>query len=106
MKPEPESGLRSTVTESDTDVLISAELGPGIGRSDISLELIDPHALRISCECHDGGPPPQEHRTMTRAIVLPKEVTGEGALAFFRDGVLEVRLKKAAGRSGRRIPVG
>ena len=42
---------------------------------------------------------------MSRTVALPAEVTEEGAAASFKNGVLEVRLKKLVKEEGTHIPI-
>ena len=107
-------GIRTVVDvrEDDTDVLVVADL-PGVERQDISVRLTDPRTLRITARremIHEGeetGYYVRERRVgaIARTVSLPADVTGEGT-ATFRNGVLEVRLKKIAEARGREIEVG
>jgi HSP20 family protein len=108
-------GIRTVVDvrEDDTDVLVVVDL-PGVERQDISVRLLDPRTLRITArraearEEEEAGYYMRERRVgaIARTVSLPADVTGEEAHATFRNGVLEVRLKKAAGARGREIAVG
>lgn len=90
-----------------------AEL-PGAEEDTINIRLLNPHTLRITArrvgpvgakyyiqERNDG--------TLSRLIRLPASVTGEASRTSFKNGVLEVRLKKIAvsgqGPGGREIPI-
>jgi HSP20 family protein len=42
---------------------------------------------------------------MTQLVTLPKPVTDDGSSATFKDGVLEIHLKKIAKESRGKIPV-
>jgi len=42
---------------------------------------------------------------MGRTVMLPAEVVDEGATASFKNGVLEVRLKKLPAEVGTTIPI-
>jgi len=42
---------------------------------------------------------------MSRMVLLPAEVTEENAAASFKNGVLEVRLKKVPAEIGTTIPI-
>jgi HSP20 family protein len=42
---------------------------------------------------------------MDRMVRLPADVTEEGAAATFKNGVLEVRLKKTAAETKKKIPI-
>jgi HSP20 family protein len=113
MLPEERAGLRVDVTETDKDVVVTADMIPGVAKNDISLSLINPQALEISCVCRAGMKEENEgyylrERTfgsMTRIVPLPKQVSEEGSSASFRNGVLEVHLAKSAGEARGRIPV-
>ncbi|NLM30987.1 MAG: Hsp20/alpha crystallin family protein [Methanomicrobiales archaeon] len=101
------------IREHDTDVIIVADL-PGVERQDISARLLDPRTLRISArreearEAEEAGYHMRERRVgmISRTIPLPADVTDKEAQATFKNGVLEVRLKKTEEAGGRVIPVG
>ena len=71
-------------------------------KKDITLDLINPQTLQISCvrklekKVEKEGYYLHERRfgSMSRVIPLPKAVTVKGATATFKNGVLEVNLKK------------
>lgn len=108
-------GARTTVDvrEDDTGIMVIADL-PGVERQDISVRLLDPRTLRITArreiarEEEEAGYHVRERRvgTIARTIALPADVAGEGTGATFRNGVLEVRMKKAAATHGKEIAVG
>ncbi len=108
-------GARATVDvrEDDTNIFVVADL-PGVERQDISVRLLDPRMLRVTArreearEKEEAGYHVRERRvgTIARTIALPADVTGEGAGATFRNGVLEVRMKKVAAAPGKEITVG
>lgn len=101
--PAARAGLRVDVTESDRDIIVTADMIPGITKKDITLTLIDPQALEISAERKEEKKEEKEgyflHErhfgSMARVVPLPRPVTDEGAVASFRNGVLEVRMKKS-----------
>ncbi len=94
--------LKVDVTEHDDDVMVTADMIPGTSKEDITLDLINPKALEISCErkqekTEQKGDYYLQERTFgsfQRVILLPKPVSEKGATATFRNGVLEVRMKK------------
>ncbi|HOB17528.1 MAG TPA: Hsp20/alpha crystallin family protein [Candidatus Methanoculleus thermohydrogenotrophicum] len=100
------------VREHDADVIVVADL-PGVESKDISVRLLDPRTLRISArreearEAEQPGYYIRERRigAISRTVSLPSDVTEEEARATFKNGVLEVRLKKTAERGGKAIPV-
>jgi HSP20 family protein len=99
----PRGHMHVDVSEHDDTVIVTADMMPGIAKKDITLDLINPRALRISCERilekkeENEGYYLHERRfgSMSRVIPLPKPVGESGAKATFRNGVLEVQLKKA-----------
>ena len=77
---------------------------PGISKKDITLTLIAPQALEISCECRedkqeeDEGYFLRERRFELRHTgnpASPHRLPEEGTSATFKNGVLEVHLKKS-----------
>lgn len=96
--------LRVDVTENDKEVVVTADMIPGVAKKDITLDLVNPQALEITCERKDEKKEEKEgyylHErsfgSMTRVVPLPKPVTDDGATSTFKNGVLEVHLKKTA----------
>ena len=72
------------VIEEDKDVVIVAEL-PGVERNDIDLRATENH-LVISVDTSE--------RKYHKELTLPARVDPKSAEASYRNGVLEVRLKK------------
>jgi HSP20 family protein len=113
MLPVPPTTFHVTVSENDDEVVITAGLGAGIPKETISLDLIDPRTLEISCARTDESSDENEgyrlhehtFASMTRAVTLPKPVTDDGSSATFKDGVLEVHLKKITKESQGKIPI-
>ena len=111
--PAQRTGLRVDVAEKEKEVVVTADMIPGVAKKDISLELINPQALEISCERKEEKKEEKEgyymrERTfgsMTRIVPLPKPVTEEGSTSSFKNGVLEVHLKKAEKESRGKIAV-
>jgi HSP20 family protein len=105
--------LRVDVAEKDDEVVVTADMIPGISKKDILVDLINPQALEISAERKNDTNEENEgyylrERTfgsMTRVVPLPKPVTGDGSSSTFKNGVLEVHLKKATKESRGKIPV-
>jgi HSP20 family protein len=98
------SRLRVDVAEHDDEVIVTADLIPGVTKKDISLDLINPQALEISWERKEEKKEEKEgyylrerrFGSMTRIVPLPVTVTEDKATATVKNGVLEVHLKKAA----------
>ncbi len=101
MLPAIRGEFRVDVREHADEVIIVADL-PGIEKDAVSLQLINPHALEISCERKNEREEKEEgyymrervSGSMQRVVTLPAEVTGDEAKASFKNGVLEVHLKK------------
>ncbi len=106
------AGTTVDVREDDTDVVVVADL-PGVEREGISVRLLDPRTLRISArreearEAEQAGYYMRERKVgaISRTATLPVDVREEGAHATFRNGVLEVRLKKVVETGGKTILV-
>ncbi|WP_214020676.1 Hsp20/alpha crystallin family protein [Methanoculleus sp.] len=106
------AGAMVDVLEHDTDVVVVADL-PGVERQGISVRLLDPRTLRITArreeakEEREAGYHMRERRigAISRTVSLPTDVRDEGATATFKNGVLEVRLKKVVETRGKEISV-
>lgn len=105
--------FRVDVLEHDNEVIVSADLMPGVGKEDISLGLPNPRALEISVEKKTEEEKEVENYYLRersygaarRIVPLPADVTSEGAKASFKNGVLEVHLKKTGKEAGKRISI-
>ncbi|MCK9276647.1 MAG: Hsp20/alpha crystallin family protein [Methanoculleus sp.] len=99
--------FRVDILDHGDEVIVVAEL-PGAEEGTIEIRLLNPQTLRITARrtgpveegpggyyIHERG-----NGTLSRLIRLPASVTGEGAGTRFKNGVLEVRLKKMRTRSG------
>jgi HSP20 family protein len=94
--------LRVDVVEQTDEVVVTADLIPGVTKKDISLDLINPQALEISWERKEEKKEEKEgyylrerrFGSMTRIVPLPAPVTEDKATATVKNGVLEVHLKK------------
>ncbi len=107
------AGATIDVLEHESDVVVVADL-PGVEREGINVRLLDPRTLRIAAkreEMHEeeqAGYHMRERRfgAIARTVTLPTDVRDEGASATFKNGVLEVRLKKVTEARGKEIPIG
>jgi HSP20 family protein len=94
-------GPRLDIYTHEDEVIVVADL-PGAAKENVSLRLINPKLLEITAaqkEEREGGEEGYVMReryygTMKRVVSLPAAVKEEGASATFKNGVLEVRLKK------------
>lgn len=117
---QPESGLAAfprwsllagEVEETDSEIVVRVE-APGMEKEDCRI-VIEGNLLQVSGEKRLA----RETRGSTyhvmeraygafqRAIPLPRNVDADKAEATYKNGVLTVRLPKAAGESGKTIPV-
>ncbi|QYZ78718.1 Hsp20/alpha crystallin family protein [Methanofollis formosanus] len=104
--------LRVDVCAHEGEVMVVADL-PGVEKENISLQLINPRLLEISAvqaqeqEAEEAGYYMREryYGTVRRAVELPEEVREEDASATFKNGVLEVHLKKVEEEKGTAIPI-
>ena len=90
------------VRETETEIIVVADL-PGVEKENITLNLIDPQTLEISCERKtdieekETGYYMRERAIgeMKRIVHLPGVVTEEKGNATFKNGVLEIHLNRA-----------
>jgi len=101
------------VTELHDEIIVTADFLPSVSKNDITLSLITPQALEISCECKEEKKDEREEYylrarslgSMTRFIPLPKAVTEEGSTATFRNAILEVHLMKSTKEAKGKITI-
>ncbi len=102
MLPAQRPDFHVDVTEKDDEVVVTADMIPGVGKKDISLDLVTPQALEISCERKGEKKDEKEgyylrercFGSMTRIVPLPTPVTENASSAMFKNSVLEIHLKK------------
>ena len=112
MLPAIRGEFRVDVKEHDDEIIVAADL-PGVEKEDVSIEVLEPKTLRIAFsrqgETKEEGEGyyvrERTYGSMDRVVKLPAEVTDEGATATFRNGVLELRLKKTAAEEKKKIPI-
>jgi HSP20 family protein len=101
MLPAIRGEFRVDVREHDDEVIVVVDL-PGVEKENVSAYLMDPVTLQVSCERKVEKEEESEgyymkersYGSMDRIIDLPAEVTEKGVSTSFKNGVLEVRLKK------------
>ncbi len=107
--------FRVDILDHEDEVIVVAEL-PGAEKDAIAITLLNPQTLRITARrsvpveeepgrysIHERG-----SGILSRLIRMPASTIGEGAKTSFKNGILEVRLKKMrarAGPGGREIPI-
>jgi HSP20 family protein len=101
MLPAIRGEFRVDVREHDEEVIVVADL-PGVEKESVALELINPRLLEIACTRDQDNEEKTEgyyirermSGSMSRMVTLPADVTEDDAKASFKNGILEVRLKK------------
>ncbi|ABN57912.1 MULTISPECIES: Hsp20/alpha crystallin family protein [Methanoculleus] len=104
--------FRVDVRDHEDEVIVVADL-PGVEKENVAVRLIDPQHLEITSrrtgeteeESRDFFMRERIYGLMSRTVLLPAEVADESAAATFKNGVLEVRLKKAPTETGTAIPI-
>jgi HSP20 family protein len=97
------------IEELEDTYVVEAEV-PGVKREDVNIE-VSGNELTISGETKEREREGVTRRRMRRVgkfefrVMLPSEVNPEGVEAKLNDGVLTVRIPKAAGAKRRRIEV-
>jgi len=112
MLPAIRGEFRVDVREHENEVIVVVDL-PGVEKDDVTLHLLNPRTLEVVCERKADTEEKKEgyymrervYGSMNRIVTLPNDVTEEGATATFKNGVLEVRMKKVTGERGSRIPI-
>jgi HSP20 family protein len=102
MLPALRGEFRVDVREHDDEVIVAADL-PGVEKENVSLQLINPRTLEISCERKGEKEEKSEgywvrertYGSLQRMVLLPADVTETDAKASFKNGVLEVRFSKS-----------
>jgi HSP20 family protein len=103
MLPAVRGEFRVDVLDHADEVTITADIIPGVEKKDIRLDLVNPRALEISFERKKEREEKKEgyyvrersFGSMRRIVPLPSEVTEKDARATFKNGVLEIHMKKA-----------
>jgi HSP20 family protein len=101
MLPALRGEFRVDVREHDDEVIVVADL-PGVEKDDVSLQLLSPRALEITCERKGESEEKSEgyymrermYGSMRRIVAMPVDVTEIDSNASFKNGVLEIRLRK------------
>ena len=112
MLPALRGEFRVDVREHEDEVIVVADL-PGVEKENVSLQLINPRALEISCERSDEkeettkGYYVRERMSgsLRRMVALPANVMEENSKASFKNGVLEVHLRKTTIPARSRIEI-
>ncbi len=111
--PAQHTRLGVDVVQREDEVVVTADLAPGVTKKDVTLDLITPQSLEISWERKEEKKEEKEgyylrerkFGSMTRVVPLPVPVTEDDAKATVKNGVLEVTLKKSAKEAKGKIPI-
>ena len=98
------------VRDHEDEITVVADL-PGVEKQDIHVELVDPKILVLSIDHKEEKEEKKEEyylhersfRSRSRTVFLPADVTQEGVVTSFKNGVLELRLKKTKEARGKEI---
>ncbi len=112
MMPAIRGEFRVDIREHEDEVIVVADL-PGAEKEDVRVTLLSPGTLEISAEKKSLKEEKEEgfyvrermFGSMCRVMPLPHDVTDKGAVSSFKNGVLEVRLKKTTTERGAPIKV-
>jgi len=89
--------LNAEVTDDDDEVIVTVDMIPGCENSKISADLVNPGTLKITCdrEEEETGDTDLRSFSLHHVIQLPCSVMIEGAKCSYKNGVLDIHLKKA-----------
>jgi HSP20 family molecular chaperone IbpA len=89
--------LNAEVTDYDDEVIITVDMIPCCENSKVSVDLVNPGTLKITCDQDEGDTGETELRSFSlhHVIVLPCSVMTKGAKSTYNNGVLDIHLKKA-----------
>lgn len=94
--------INAEVVEHDDEVMVTVDMIPGMDTSVISVNLVNPDTLKISCDRQDeevkglNGHDKAGQRSFSlhHLIPLPVPVTKKRARITLKNGVLDLHLKK------------
>ena len=88
--------LNAEITEHDDEVIVTVDTIPGIENSKISVDLVNPDTLKITCDREEEktGDNDQRSFSLHHIILLPDKVMTYGAKSTFKNGVLDIHLRK------------
>jgi len=112
MMPAIRGEFRVDVREHDNDVIVVADL-PGIEKDEVMVSLVNPEMLEIRTERKAEKEEKEEgyymrermEGSMRRLVSLPHPVTDGDSSASFKNGVLEIRLRKSTAERGSVIKI-
>ncbi|MGA2913253.1 MAG: Hsp20/alpha crystallin family protein [Methanoregula sp.] len=89
--------LNAEVTEHDDEVIVTVDMIPGCENSKISVDLVSPDTLKITSEREEEktGDTDRISFSLHHIIPLPDNVVTHGAKSTYKNGVLDIHLRKA-----------
>jgi HSP20 family protein len=89
--------LNTEVTEHDGEVMVTVDMIPGCEAAKISVHLVSPDSLKITCDREEETMADRDRRSFSvhRIIQLPDKVTTSGAKSTYKNGVLDIHLRRA-----------
>jgi HSP20 family molecular chaperone IbpA len=87
--------LNAEVTDHDDEVIVTVDLIPGCEDAKISVDLVNPDSLKITCNREEEtGHRDLRSFSLHHIIQLPCNVIAKGAKATYKNGVFDIHLKK------------
>jgi HSP20 family molecular chaperone IbpA len=89
--------LNAEVVDHDNEVIVTVDMIPGCTNSKISVELISPDTLTITCDREEETTDNSARISFSlhHIVPLPVNVTTRGAASTYKNGVLDIHFKKA-----------
>jgi HSP20 family protein len=89
--------LNTEVMVHDDEVMVTVDMIPGCEAAKISVDLVRPDSLKITCDRKEETTGNDNRRSFSvhRIIPLPDMVTTYGARSTFKNGVLDIHLRRA-----------
>ena len=89
--------LNAEVMDCDDEVIVTVDMIPGCENSKISVDLVNPGTLKITCDRdeEDTGDTDLRSFSLHHVIQLPCSVMIKGAKSTYKNGVLDIHLNKA-----------
>ena len=89
--------LNAEVTEHDDEVMVTVDMIPGCETAKISVDLVSPDSLRITCDREEETTGGNDRRSFSvhRIVPLPDKVTTSGAKSTYKNGVLDIHFRRA-----------
>jgi HSP20 family protein len=88
--------LNTEVTAQDDEVMVTVDMIPGCEAAKISVDLVGPDSLKITCDREEERTEHNDRRSFSvhRIIPLPDKVTTAGAKSTYKNGVLDIHLRR------------